>query len=202
MNHRFHDKDWVENYAQTITARRPERVDMFAHIVDQVQALKGDAPTVIELASGPGLLALALLEAVDSLHYVGVDYSQEMVRFSTEKTAKYQDRCQFYCVDLRKDDWTEALPGDVDAIVSNMALHDLDSLDFVKAVYKQSSQLLKPKGLFLNAELVLESDHEKDVDGGKSKVDWHLDVLKDLDFEQVDCPLDFGHYACIQGHRS
>jgi hypothetical protein len=70
MNHRFHDRDWVENYAETITTRRPERVEVFAHIVDQVQALEGDSLTVIELASGPGLLALTLLEGVANLQYV------------------------------------------------------------------------------------------------------------------------------------
>jgi SAM-dependent methyltransferase len=202
MNHRFHDRDWVENYAETITTRRPERVEAFTHIVDQVQALEGEPLTVIELASGPGLLALALLEGVEALQYVGVDYSQEMVLFAEKKMAAYQGQCQFRCVDLREDNWADGLPTGVDAIVSNMALHDLDDLKFVEAVYQKSAQLLKPKGLFLNAELVLEADHEKDVDGGKAKIAWHLEVLKGLGFEAVDCPLDFGHYACVQGCRS
>lgn len=200
MNHRFHDRDWVENYAETITTRRPERVEAFAHIVDQVRALDGDSLTVIELASGPGLLAMELLEGVEHLQLVGVDYSQEMVRFAKKKAADYQDRCQFLCVDLKEDNWADGLPTNVDAIVSNMALHDLDDLKFVEAVYQKSADLLKSGGLFLNAELVVKPDSEEDVEGGKAKVGWHLEVLNRLGFEQVDCPLDFGHYACIQGY--
>ena len=142
MNHRFHDRDWVENYAETITTRRPERVEAFAHIVKQVQALESDSPTVIELAAGPGLLASALLDGVDGLQYVGVDYSPAMVHFAENKMADYKARCQFLCVDLRKENWAEGLPTQVDAIVSNMALHDLDELKFVEAVYQKSAELL------------------------------------------------------------
>jgi SAM-dependent methyltransferase len=202
MNHRFHDREWVENYAKTVNTRRPERVEMFAHIVDQVRAVTSASPTIIELASGPGLLAVALLEGIETLQYVGVDYSQEMVRAAQDATVEYQDRCQFYCVDLREDNWADGLPTNVDAIISNMALHDLDEVKFVEAVYQKSVQMMKPKGLFLNAELVLEADSEKDVDGGKGKVGWHLEALKNAGFEAVDCSLDFGHYACIQGCRS
>ena len=202
MNHRFHDREWVENYAKTVNTRRPERVEMFAHIVDQVRGVSSASPTIIELAAGPGLLALSLLSGIETLQYVGVDYSPEMVRVAQEATVDYQDRCRFYCVDLREDSWADGLPTQVDGILSNMALHDLEELKFVEAVYQKSAQLLKPGGLFLNAELVVEADSENDVDGGKAKVGWHLEVLKQLDFERVDCSLDFGHYACIQGYRS
>lgn len=202
MNHRFHDREWVENYAKTVNSRRPERVEMFAHIVDQVRSLSSPSPMIIELASGPGLLALELLEGIETLQYVGVDYSPEMVRVAQEATVDYQDRCRFYCVDLREDSWADGLPTDVDAILSNMALHDLEELKFVEAVYQKSAQRLKPGGLFLNAELVVEANSEKDVDGGKAKVGWHLEALKNAGFEAVDCSLDFGHYACVQGYRS
>ncbi len=202
MNHRFHDREWVENYAKTVNTRRPERVEMFAHIVDQVRAVVSESPTIIELASGPGLLALSLLEGIETLQYVGVDYSDEMVRAAKSVTVNDEVRCQFYCVDLRKDNWAAGLPTNVDAIVSNMALHDLDEVKFVEAVYQKSVQMIKPRGLFLNAELVLEADSEKEVDGGKAKVGWHLEALKKAGFEGVGCSLDFGHYACVQGYRS
>jgi len=202
MNHRFHDREWVENYAKTVNTRRPERIEMFAHIVDQVRSLASPSPTVIELASGPGLLALALLEGIETLQYIGVDYSPEMVRVAEDATVNYDTRCRFYCVDLREENWAKDLPTDVDAIISNMALHDLDEVKFVEAVYQKSLQMMKPKGLFLNAEMVLEADSEKDVDGGKGKVGWHLEALKNVGFEAVDCSLDFGYYACVQGYRS
>ena len=62
MNHRFHDPDWVRNYAETINERRPERLEMFDHIARLIAPLP-ESPAVVELAPGPGMLAEILLDA-------------------------------------------------------------------------------------------------------------------------------------------
>lgn len=201
MNHRFHDRDWVENYAENITKRRPERLEAFAHMAEQIQTLNQTAPTVIELGAGPGLLAAALLEALPTMQYLGLDFSQEMIRVAKQKTVAHSDRCSFQCKNLCSETWHHDLPEGIDAIVSNMALHDLGSAEAVEAVYKQSRAHLKPGGLFINAELVLTEDHGGKTNGGRFKIPRHLEILNALGYDRVVCPLDFGHYACIQAHR-
>lgn len=200
MNHRFHDREWVENYAETITERRPERVKMFAHIAAQIQAVNPESPTIVELASGPGLLAAALLQAFPTMHYIGLDFSQEMIQAARQRVA--DDRCIFLCKDLCSNTWHQDVPKNADAIISNMALHDLGSVENVEAVYKQAQNHLKPGGLLLNAELVLAADHENETDGGKCKTSRHLEIFDALGYGHSACTLDFGHYACVQAHRS
>jgi len=200
MNHRFHDRDWVKNYANTITKRRPERVVMFAHIITHIQKLGVEKPTVIELACGPGLLALALLEGLSGMQYIGVDFSQEMLQGAVDKTIAFQDQCVFECVDLCKDGWNRNLPKDVDAVVSNMALHDLGHASDVDSVYQTSFGHLKSGGLLINTELVLAPDQERG-DSGRCSVAQHLEMLNGAGYTQVTCPIDYGGYACVQGYR-
>ena len=199
MNHRFHDRDWVENYAETITKRRPERAEMFAHIVEEIRSLGAEKPTVIELACGPGLLALALLDGLPGMRYVGVDFSEEMLRFAGEKTDAYRDQCLFDFVDLCSDGWNQSLPKEVDAIVSNMALHDLGDVSYVDAVYQTSMGHLRSGGLLVNTELVLAPDQEQGS-SGRCTVARHLEMLESAGYTRVDCPIDYGHYACVQGY--
>ena len=200
MNHRFHDREWVENYAETITERRPERVEMFAHIVGLVQNLDVEKPTVIELACGPGLLALAFLQGVPDVQYIGVDFSEATLEVAAEKTDAYRGQCVFDCVDLCKAGWNDKLPKDADAIVSNMALHDLGDVASVEAVYQTSLEHLKSGGLLANAELVLQSGEEH-KDSGRCTVVRHLEMLNGAGYARVGCPIDSGHYACVQGYR-
>ena len=54
MNHRFNDAQWAQNYAETVNERRPERLEVFAHVADHLAELANNAPTVVELAPGPG----------------------------------------------------------------------------------------------------------------------------------------------------
>ncbi len=201
MNHRFQDREWVENYANTVTDRRPERVEMFDHIVSQIRFLGKPTASIVELASGPGLLAEKILDELPGVQYLGLDYSEEMNRFAVSKTEKHETRRAFHHIDLLSESWDDILPGDHDAIISNMALHDLGTPELVETVYVQALDKLVPGGLFLNAELVVAVDHSEATQDGKFKVPRHREVLKQLGYKKVSVPLDFGHYACIQGHR-
>jgi hypothetical protein len=55
--------------------------------------------------------------------------------------------------DLRQDDWTEVLSEPVDAAVSATALHWL-SADQLTALYRRLGQVIRPGGIFLNADHV------------------------------------------------
>ncbi len=201
MNHRFQDREWVENYANTVTDRRPERIEMFDHIVAQIGLLDKPTASIVELASGPGLLAEKILDELPGVQYLELDYSEEMNRFAENATAKHESRRAFCHIDLLAESWDDILPGDHDAIISNMALHDLGTPELVESIYRQAKGKLRPGGLFLNAELVVASDHSEATQDGKFKVPRHREALEQLGYNKVTVPLDFGHYACIQGHR-
>ena len=127
MNHRFNDAQWAQNYAETVNERRPERLEVFAHVADHLAELANNAPTVVELAPGPGMLAEVLLSAQPQLTYIGIDYSAPFIQIARDKLAPFDQRITLHQADLVKDDWPSLLSSPVHAVVSNMAIHDLGS---------------------------------------------------------------------------
>ena len=105
MNHRFHDTEWVLNYAETVNVRRPERLEVFSHISDHLDGLANGAPTVVELAPGPGMLGEVLLTAHPGLTYIGFDYSEPFIEVAREKLAPFNVRVTLYRADLNESDW-------------------------------------------------------------------------------------------------
>lgn len=202
MNHRFNDAQWARDYAATVNARRPERLEVFAHVADHLADLANNAPTVVELAPGPGMLAEVLLCAQPQLTYIGIDYSAPFIQIARDKLASYDKRITLHQADLVKDDWPSLLSSPVHAVVSNMAIHDLGSEAAVTATYEKALHLLERGGLIINADLVTMPDDDQPPSDGKLKVPRHLEILMDLGFADVRCTLDLGHYACIIARKA
>ena len=201
MNHRFHDAEWVRNYADTVNERRPERLEVFTHVASLLMDGVDDAPTVVELASGPGMLAGVLLATIPGLSYIGIDYSAPFIEVARKKLISFNGRVHLHKADLNEDDWPSLLPSPIHAVVSNMAIHDLGSEAAVTATYRKATQLLEPGGLLINADLVTKHDDDEPPSDGKLKIPRHLEILTDLGFEDVRSTLDLGHYACIVARK-
>ncbi len=202
MNHRFNDAQWAQNYAETVNERRPERLEVFAHVADHLAELANNAPTVVELAPGPGMLAEVLLSAQPQLTYIGIDYSAPFIQIARDKLAPFDQRITLHQADLVKDDWPSLLSSPVHAVVSNMAIHDLGSEAAVTATYEKAIHLLERGGLIINADLVTMPYDDQPPSDGKLKVPRHLEILIDLGCADVRCTLDLGHYACIIARKA
>ena len=127
MNHRSKDAQWARNYAETVNERRPERLEVFAHVADLLADLAEDAPAAVELAPGRGMLAEVLLSAQPELTYVGIDYSAPIFQIARDKLASFDRRVTLHQADLNEDDWPLLLSSPIYAVISNMAIHDLAS---------------------------------------------------------------------------
>ena len=193
--------EWVLNYAETVNVRRPERLDVFKHIKDHLDSLADDAPTVVELAPGPGTLGEVLLAAYPGLTYIGFDYSEPFIEVARVKLAPFGDRVTLYRADLNESDWPALARSPIHAVMSNMAIHDLGSETAVRATYQKAAQLLESGGLLINADLVTKPEDNAPPSDGKLKVPRHLEILTDLGLADVRCTLDLGHYACIVARK-
>ena len=193
MPHRFHSMEYVAKWAQDVG--NPVRESVFHHILAQLVLLDDESPHIVELASGPGILAEFLLERLPNATYEGLDYSAPMLSLARERTQRFGERVHLHQVDLREDDWPGATMRRPRAVISMQAMHDVGGEEEHDRIYTAARQLLAPQGLFLNADLVRQNA------GGASRIPLHrhLAMLTSAGFDDVASSLTIGPYACMRG---
>ncbi|MDQ6618835.1 MAG: class I SAM-dependent methyltransferase [Pseudomonadota bacterium] len=199
--HEFADRAYVRKWAETADQRRPERARMFRRIIELLQALDGDRPCIVELGCGPGTLAQNVLGRIEQATYEGFDFSWPMLELARERLAAFGTRAHVHQADLRGTEWVKLLNLPVDAVITNQALHDLGSADNVASIYNTAHSLLRPKGLFINAELVVPEGGAANKPG-KLPLAHHIALLEKSGFVHVRSDLAFGEYVGIVAERS
>ena len=193
VQHRFHSMEYVSKWAADVG--NPVRESVFHHILAHLELLRAETPHIVELASGPGILAEFLLERLPRATYEGLDFSAPMLTLARERTEHFGERLRLHQVDLRDDDWAAALRPGPQAIISIQALHDVGDEADHERIYRAARELLASCGLFLNADLM------QTRDGGPARipVQRHLAMLSAAGFEHVQATLAVGLYGCITG---
>jgi SAM-dependent methyltransferase len=143
------------------------RDERFAIMARLVRATQGDSPLILDLGCGTGSVIAALLEAIPGSRAIGVDMDPTLLRLAEERLAAYGSRGKVFWADLRQPNWewrlqpelvsAKASPPQFNAAVSATALHWL-APDQLAALYAQIASLLKPGGIFLNADHVASDD--------------------------------------------
>jgi SAM-dependent methyltransferase len=186
----------VSEWMVSLETRWPERVEVMQHIIEQIKALPFSEPHVVELGSGPGLLAELLLRESPQLTYTGVDSSELLLAFAQSRLAPFGQRARLVEADLKGDGWLNQLPAEIQAIVSLQSLHDLDDQSHIERVYNMSRRLLAPGGLLLNADFVISPDGTEPDHPGRLSVARHLEMLQACGFERGACTLRLGAFGC------
>lgn len=194
--HEFESLEYVRQWTSTADTRRPQRPAMFRHIAALVAGSTRERPRVLELGCGPGALGDVLLRNVPDLEYVGLDYSPAMLTLAHERLDGFGSRAQLHRADLREEAWTRVFGADFDAVLTNQALHDLGTGEAVAATYGRAVRLLRPDGLFVNAELVIAPGSASEKPG-KLPAARHVELLSAAGFVDVRIELDHGDYVCL-----
>jgi SAM-dependent methyltransferase len=140
---------WLERWDAQQETYLPEREERFEVLVDLLEATAGPRPRVLDLACGPGSLAIRVLARLPQASVVGVDTDPVLL---TIARAAEPEGLELVDADLRRPDWTERIPaGPYDAILSTTALHWLTP-DALGAVYADCARLLRPGGLLANGD--------------------------------------------------
>ena len=157
-------RDWVDRWDRQQEVYVPFREQRFQVVLDTIDHLivrTGGNPAfrVLDLACGPGALAERLLPRFPQAHYVGADVDVVLLHLGRAVTAPFGDRCDIRTVDLALEDWP-AQVGDkpFDVITSSTALHWLKPAELAM-VLSHAYRLLRPGGLFLNADNLRFPDH-------------------------------------------
>jgi SAM-dependent methyltransferase len=144
-------------WADAADTKRPQRLLIRAAIVERLRLLPPGAH-VLELGSGPGLLAEAVLaECTQLANYTLLDFSEPMLDMSRARLRRFSTTT-FVLGDFRSNDWVQRAEGPYQAIVSTQAVHEVRHKRHVPRLYRQIHTLLTPNGSFLIADRTPEDD--------------------------------------------
>jgi SAM-dependent methyltransferase len=204
---------WVnEEHALAYLRERetlPHRVDALEVLCELLPAR---VERVLDLGTGDGITLGLVLAARPDATGVGLDFGAEMLR---RATARFADEAR---VEIGRHDLSEPLPatlGTFDVVVSSFAIHHC-APERQRALYAEVFEILRPGGLFVNAEHVAsptEALHDEflaalgrgpyddDPSNQLVAVEQHLSWLNAIGFVDADCFWKWRELAVIAGAR-
>lgn len=139
---------WLESWDRQQERYLPDREERFRFLTGvAVAAESAGSLRVLDLACGPGSLTKRLLDARPDTRIVAVDLDPVLLTIYRS----LNPGVSVIEADLRREGWAEPISGWFDAVVTATALHWMDA-PAVHGVYRALAAILRPGGLFLNAD--------------------------------------------------
>jgi len=142
---------WIKRWDRMQDRYIPARKERFEIIVRLVAATQRKVSRVLDVGCGTGSLMLPILEAFPAAEVWGIDFDPMLLALAEKRLAKFGGRVKLVEADLRKRGWTGLVRRPFDAVVSATTLHWF-SPPQLSRLYKQFARILKPGGIFLNAD--------------------------------------------------
>lgn len=141
---------WVDRWDRQQERYLPHREERFAFMLDVIAHTCDDpAPRVLDLCCGNGSISRRLLERFPAARVLAVDVDPVNLEIGRRTLG---DRVEWREVDLRSDAWAEELtPRSFDTVVTATAIHWF-LRDDVARLYGHLAAILRPGGVFLNAD--------------------------------------------------
>jgi cyclopropane fatty-acyl-phospholipid synthase-like methyltransferase len=135
-------------YGEAVDRARPWRSEIRDRIAARVATLAPRA-RVLELGSGPGLLAHRVLRRCRNLAaYTLMDFSEPMLALSRERLHAFP-AASFVLGSFKSEDWRRRVEGPFDCVVSMQAVHELRHKRHAPRLYEEVYDMLAVPGLFL-----------------------------------------------------
>lgn len=153
----------AQQWAAEADVKRPWRAGLRGAIAERLASHQQDPLRVLELGSGPGLLAEQILLTCVVAQYTLLDFSPPMLELSRARM-RLHPAATFALVDFKQPGWTQLVPGaPFDAVVTMQAVHELRHKRHASALYAEVHGLLRVGGLLVVC------DHAPPDDGERSR---------------------------------
>ena len=150
---------------------------------------------MLELGSGPGLLAERVLRSCAIESYTLFDFSRPMLDLSRERVGDHP-ATKFVLGDFKQQDWTRAVSAPFDAVVAMQAVHEIRHKRHVPGLYRQVHETLCPGGLLLVCDHVPPDQSERMIALHSTEEEQHV-ALRSAGFVHVKTELLLsGLYLC------
>jgi tRNA (cmo5U34)-methyltransferase len=147
---------WTESdsqiYRDIADVAVPRRQEMLSTLVAAVPFDAERPIKVLELGSGDGRLAEALLTVFPYATLTALDGSESMRREASQRLQRFGDRARVAAFDLAALDWWDRMFG-ADLVVSSLCLHHLNDAK-KQYLYKAAAERLSSGGALLIADLI------------------------------------------------
>jgi tRNA (cmo5U34)-methyltransferase len=153
-HHDWQSQDYVNHWISSDATRDNERRPLLRRVANFIPFSHDADIHVLDIGAGYGMLSQEVLELFPKATVVCQDYSDPMIEHARERLAWAGDRVSFVKCDLFDPEWTKALQGPFDAVVSSICIHNLRDPKRIKAVYQEVFPLVWQRGAFLNCDHV------------------------------------------------
>ena len=152
--HDWHSAEYVQDWIARSQADDERRLPRFRLMADLIPFPRNTAIAILDVGAGYGALTRVLLESFPEGRVVAQDYSAEMLQSAKKALSPFTERVSFHHSDLFSESWHDKAGGPFDAVVSSIAIHNLQSPPRIRQLYREINGLLNEGGCFLNVDLV------------------------------------------------
>jgi tRNA (cmo5U34)-methyltransferase len=149
----YDDRKRIKKYDVDMDVMHPNRGKMAAVALDFLAALNGAPSQVLDLGCGTGFVAEHLLGRFAQVQINCLDGAQNILDLAAMRLKDHADRLTYTCSDFRALNALSLKERSFDVVMSSYALHHLSADEKVQ-VLRDALGLLKPGGLFMNADLI------------------------------------------------
>jgi SAM-dependent methyltransferase len=157
--HDYFNEAYVKEWASLANSKRPFRPKFLDAFVSELAVLNN--PKVLDVGSGPGVLAERVLTGCDVASYHLYDFSPHMLELSRARLRDFGDRAVFHQGSFLDEQWWQSLPAPFEAIVSMQAIHEARDSARIPKLYGEFRPLLREGGIILIADQVNDGDRRK-----------------------------------------
>jgi ubiquinone/menaquinone biosynthesis C-methylase UbiE len=183
----FHRMSDARAWADSAMQKRPCRQEFFDVFVKELRSLNRKGLFILELGSGPGFLALHILQSLTEIKYTMLDFSSAMHELAHQRLGSFAEHVRFIQADFKTKEWTLSLET-FDAVVTLQAVHELRHKRHASELHSSVRGLLRKNGIYVVCDHFIGK-------GGMTSTDLYMPVeeqysaLENAGFKNIQCVL-------------